>query len=119
VADASRFEGLVEQAGAALGRGSPEEALDLLDTALALWRGDPLESLDLVFPPVAEIAALQELHSSARETRLEAELALGRQRDALPELESLLEGDPLSERLHGLAALALYRPGARRRPSRC
>ena len=109
--DASRFESLVERAGAALGRGSPEEALDLLDTALALWRGEPLEGLDLAFPPAAEIAALQDLHSSARETRLEAELAVGRQRDALPELESLLVADPLSERLHGLAALALYRSG--------
>jgi len=97
-----------------LSRAAPlltEEALDLLDTALALWRGEPLDGLDLAFPPAAEIAALQDLHSSARETRLEAELAVGRQRDALPELESLLVADPLSERLHGLAALALYRSG--------
>ena len=109
--DASRFEGLVERAGAALGRGSSGEALDLLDSALELWRGEPLEDLDFAFPPAAEIAALQALRTSAMETRLEAVLALGRHGDALPELEPLLEADPLSERLHGLGALALYRSG--------
>jgi DNA-binding SARP family transcriptional activator len=107
--DALRFETLVERASGALARGEPRAARDLLDGALALWRGEPLAGLDLAVAPEAEIAALHELRISARETRLEAELALGRHRDALPDLDGMLAEDPLGERLHGLVALAYYR----------
>ena len=71
--DLDRFRGLVEEARA----GEPEEAGVLLEKALALWRGDPLA--DLAGEPVGASAAhLAELRLEAIESRIDADLALGR-----------------------------------------
>lgn len=45
------------------------------------------------------------------EDRLDADLALGRQHELIPELEGLIGRHPLRERLHGQLMLALYRSG--------
>ena len=66
-----------------------------------------------------EIARLEELRLAAVELRLEAELALGRHAEAVPELEALVRGQPLRENLRGLLMLALYRRAARRTRSPC
>ena len=57
----------------------------------------------------AEIGRLEELHLVAVEERIEADIALGRHADVVPELESLVVAHPLRERLRGLLMLALYR----------
>ena len=46
---------------------------------------------------------------SALEERVEADLALGRQRDLVGELTSLVEQNPLRERVRAQLMLALYR----------
>jgi DNA-binding beta-propeller fold protein YncE len=43
--------------------------------------------------------------------RIEADLALGRAAEVIPELEALVEANPLQERLRGQLMLALYRSG--------
>ena len=84
--DLLRFERLVEEAE----RASHDEASRLLREALALWHGPPLA--DLANEPFvqAEILRLEEVRLTALERRLEADLALGRFAQAIPDLEALV-----------------------------
>ena len=52
---------------------------------------------------------LEDLHLSAVEERVEADLALGRQRDLVGELTSLVRRNSLRERVRAQLMLALYR----------
>ena len=104
--DLHRFERLVATAG---GEDSAEAAL-LLREGLALWRGAPLAELGNPFAR-AERARLEEQRLAALEQRIEAELALGRHAELVPELEGLVREQPLRERLRGQLMLALYRGG--------
>ena len=76
--DAERFERLAEEGRRALAAGDAEAAADALRAALELWRGPALA--DLAGEPFAqaEIARLEEHRLTAVETRVEADLALGR-----------------------------------------
>ena len=109
--DSVRFEGLVEEAQAALRGGDPDRAAELVRRALRLWRGQALA--DVAGEPFAqaEIARLGELRAAAVETELEAELAAGRHREVIGRFEALLAEHPLRERLWWLLMLALYRSG--------
>jgi DNA-binding SARP family transcriptional activator/ABC-type branched-subunit amino acid transport system substrate-binding protein len=103
--DLQRFEALRAAASAA----EPAEAARLLRDALAEWTGEPLA--DLAHEPFAVAAtdALRSARLDALESRLEADLALGR--PVVPELTRLVAEHPLEERLRGLHMLALYRAG--------
>jgi DNA-binding SARP family transcriptional activator/tetratricopeptide (TPR) repeat protein len=105
--DSSRFRRMVAEAAGA----PPQSAVELLRRALALWRGPAL--VDFLYEPFAqaEIAELEELRLTAVEKRIEADLALGRHRDLIGELERLAAEHPLREGVHGLLMLALYRSG--------
>src|SRR5215211_1168086 len=105
--DLSRFERLVEEARGANRQGRAER----LREALALWRGPALD--DLAFEPFVELEAarLEELRLAVLEDRIEADLALGRHRELVGELEGLVREHPLRERLRGQLMLALYRSG--------
>jgi DNA-binding SARP family transcriptional activator len=109
--DTARFDALVEDGRAALGRGDAAAASDRLAAALDLWRGVPLEGLAAPGIPMAELSALEEARREARLLRVEAELTMGRHTEALPELERLRSEDPLDEASHVLSATALYRAG--------
>jgi DNA-binding SARP family transcriptional activator len=104
--DLDRFERLVATAGAE----EPAQAARLLREGLALWRGAPLAELGDSFAR-AERARLAEQRLAAVEQRIEAELALGRDAELIPELEGLVREQPLRERLRGQVMLALYRCG--------
>jgi DNA-binding SARP family transcriptional activator len=108
--DLDRFDDLVTRGRAALDA-DPEGAAELLRRALALWRGPPLA--DLAYEPfaIAEIGRLEERRWTAFEMRIDAELALGRHAEAVPELEAAVTAQPPRERLHGRLMLALYRSG--------
>jgi DNA-binding SARP family transcriptional activator len=95
--DLERFEALRSD-------GNLREALDL-------WRGAPLA--DFADEPFAqaERARLEELRLAAIVQRIEADLALGRHADLVPELERLVADEPLRERLRAQLMLALYRCG--------
>jgi predicted ATPase/DNA-binding SARP family transcriptional activator len=105
--DAGRLAHLVTEARAA----APAGSLARTEQALALVRGEPYaEFLYLDFAQ-AEVRRLLELELQARELRAEALLALGRHADALPDLERLVEANPLREPLARTLMLALYRSG--------
>ena len=105
--DLHRFERLVTEARGA----EPPFAAQSLREALALWRGPPL--VEFANEPWAqgELGRLAELHLSALQDRIDADLALGRDGELVGELERLVAEHPLSERLRGQFMLALYRSG--------
>ncbi len=109
--DSVRFERLVGEARAALERGDPAGAVDLVRRALGLWRGPALA--DVAGEPFAqaEIGRLHELRAAVTEFELEAELSAGRHREVIGRFEALLAEHPLRERLWWLLMLALYRSG--------
>ncbi len=79
--------------------------------ALALWRGPPLADVAQSRFARQEIGRLEERRLAVLEERIETELALGRRADLIAELEALVAGHPLRERLRALLMLALYRGG--------
>ncbi|HEX4747788.1 MAG TPA: BTAD domain-containing putative transcriptional regulator [Gaiellaceae bacterium] len=104
--DLHRFERLVARARAE----EPAQAARLLQEGLALWRGSPLAELGHSFAR-PERARLEEQRLAALEQRIEADLALGRHAELVPELEGLVREQPLRERPRGQLMLALYRSG--------
>src|SRR3954471_23805332 len=95
--DFARFERLVERGGAALSSGRAADAAEDLRRALDLWAGAPLA--DLAGEPVHEEAApqLEEHRLRAVELHHDAELALGRHDELVPELERLVAAEPYRE----------------------
>jgi WD40 repeat protein/DNA-binding SARP family transcriptional activator len=108
--DVDRFEELLAGGRAAL-ETDPNGAAEKLRQALGLWRGPALSDLAYEHFAQAEIARLDERRWTAFEARVEAELALGRHADLVPELEAAVAEEPLREQLHGQLMLALYRCG--------
>ena len=89
----------------------PAAAAAALREALGLWQGDPLADLAYEGFAQPEIRRLEEARRSAFEARVDADLALGRHAEIVPELEAALAAEPLRERLHAQLMLALYRSG--------
>jgi DNA-binding SARP family transcriptional activator len=89
----------------------PESATETLRQALGLWRGVPLEEFAYEDFAQTAIARLAELRLVALERRIDADLALGRHRDVIPELEALANEHPLREGPARQLMLALYRAG--------
>lgn len=105
--DLLRFERLAAEASGA----PPERAVELLRNALALWRGAALADLEHESFTQAEIRRLEELRLVALERRIDAELALGRYGDVIPELDALRRAHPFREQLTALLMRALYAAG--------
>jgi class 3 adenylate cyclase/tetratricopeptide (TPR) repeat protein len=108
--DLARFEQIAGEGRAALAAGDAERAAQLLRDALALWRGPALSGL----PSETlrrEAERLEELRLQALEDRLGADLARGRERDVVAELQPLVAEHPFRERLRAQLMLALYRSG--------
>jgi DNA-binding SARP family transcriptional activator len=103
--DAVRFERLLAEA-----RNAPsDERIDRLRAALAEWRESPLP--ELAYEPFIqdELRRLAELHVTAHEDLIEAQLERGVDIEVVPQLESLIARHPHRERLRSLLMLALYR----------
>ncbi len=105
--DLHRFEDLVAQAEEA----DPARAAAILGEALELWRGPALAGLEYESFTRTAIERLEEIRLLAIERRVEADLALARHAELVPELESLVAEHPFRERLRGHLMLALYRSG--------
>jgi len=108
--DAARFEQLIRRAKAELST-DPAKAAAALADALTLWRGSPLADLSEEPSLRGEIARLEELHLSATEHRIAAEIAMGGHSTVVSELEALTARYPLRERMWANLMLALYRLG--------
>ena len=95
----------------AAGDGRPEEAVTGFREALALWRGPALAEVAGSTFATAEAIRLDQGRVTTIEECMAAELACGRHREVLPELEGLVHEHALRERLWELLMLALYRSG--------
>jgi DNA-binding SARP family transcriptional activator/tetratricopeptide (TPR) repeat protein len=109
--DLDRFTGLCDRARLAAGHGDWKAAAGLLGKALALWRGNPLADVPSAVLQRSEVPRLAELRMRAVESRVEAELRLGRHAELVAELRRLAGTEPLREGLHGQLMVALYRCG--------
>jgi predicted ATPase/DNA-binding SARP family transcriptional activator len=107
--DLERFEQLVARGRVELERDDPDAASASLREALELWRGPAYEDVQYEAFAQPEILRLEELRLAALEDRIDAELALGRHRDLVAELEALVAEHTSRERLCGQLMLALYR----------
>jgi DNA-binding SARP family transcriptional activator len=109
--DADRFIEESREGQRLLEDGDAGPAAQRLRAALDLWRGPAFA--DLVYEPFLRLEAerLEELRLAALEERIDADLALGRERDLVGELRELVTGHPLRERLRGQLMVALYRSG--------
>ena len=109
--DANRFERLAAEGGEALAAGRSELAAERLRQAVALWRGPALADLHTEGFAVTAAARLEEERVTVLEQRLEADLALGRHRQLIHEVVTLVTEHPYRERLRAQLMLALYRSG--------
>jgi lactate 2-monooxygenase len=105
--DLHRFEQLAAEAELA---NSVTRATRLRE-ALELWRGPALADLTLEPFASSEAARLEEARFATLESRIDADLALGRHRELVGELTQLVATNPLRERLRGQLIVALYRAG--------
>ncbi|WP_169813661.1 AfsR/SARP family transcriptional regulator [Nocardia pseudobrasiliensis] len=108
--DAHRFTAGVEHA-LSLAPSVPSVVAAILEESLGLWRGDVL--LDLADGPLAAAAAdeLRRLRSTARETLLDAWIALGDDRRVIATAKRFIRDDPLNERMRIHLITALRRAG--------
>ncbi|AQZ64204.1 hypothetical protein BKM31_24510 [[Actinomadura] parvosata subsp. kistnae] len=102
--DVPRFRALVAEAGRA--RGTAAER-SLVEEAGRLWRGTPFEGVGSDWLRAAVTPALQELHLSAVERRVDLGLAEGRHGELVAELLGLAAGHPLRESLWGRLLVVL------------
>ena len=109
--DLFEFVRLCEEGRSELASGDAATATETLRAALGLWRGPALADLASVPFAQTEILRLEELRTAAYEDRIDADLALGRHDQLVPELEVLVAEHPLRERLRSQLMLALYRAG--------
>jgi DNA-binding SARP family transcriptional activator/streptogramin lyase len=109
--DLNRFELLARRGKRELAVDDAAAAAATLAEALSLWRGPPLAEFDSAPFTLAESLRLEELRVAALEDRIEADLALGRHRELVEELEMLAREYPYRERLDGQLMLSLYRSG--------
>jgi DNA-binding SARP family transcriptional activator/ABC-type transport system substrate-binding protein len=109
--DLQRFESLLARGRHNLAVGRSQEAADLLREALGLLRGPPLDDLAHTSFVQSEAGHLDELPLAALEERIEADLALGRHDEIIPELQGLVVKHPFRERFWAQLMLGLYRSG--------
>ncbi|MFJ4334347.1 BTAD domain-containing putative transcriptional regulator [Streptomyces sp. NPDC088935] len=109
--DLHLFHRRIQEGRTALESGSPAQAAAILHDALSLWQGQAMS--DLVESGInwPELEAAESARLDAMEDYFEAELRCGRHQSALGALESMVEAQPLRERLCGQLMLALYRCG--------
>ncbi|MEV6520840.1 BTAD domain-containing putative transcriptional regulator [Longispora sp. NPDC051575] len=106
--DHGDFERLAQTGRAALREGRHTEAAEKLRAALALWRGPALANVT-EFLLGAEQLRLEEARIAVLESRIDADLALGRHAPLVPELTGLVAEHPLREGLRAQLMTALYR----------
>ncbi len=110
VTDLVEFRRLERDGRRALAERRFEEAADLLREALGQWRGAALANVTEHMLD-AELAPLEEERMLALESRIEADLELGRHEQVMAELTALVAEFPVRERLRAQLMTALYRCG--------
>ena len=111
--DCRQFETAVRRGQALLEQGQARQAETQLSQALGMWNGAVLVNTDHGSLLQGDVAHLEEKRMLAVELRLRANMLLGRHREILAELKSLVAAHPFNEWLHGQLMIALYRSGRR------
>jgi DNA-binding SARP family transcriptional activator/Tfp pilus assembly protein PilF len=111
--DTDRFAVSLAQAREAARAARWADAAAGLAAGLSLWRGPPLADIPSPALALREGPRLAELRLQALESRIDADLHLGRHAEVISELRQLVAAHPLRERLHELLMTALYRAGQR------
>ncbi|MEV8053343.1 BTAD domain-containing putative transcriptional regulator [Streptomyces bacillaris] len=108
--DVARMEELVAGIGRADRAGDPLQALHLCCQAVELFRGEPLAGLP---GPLAELERLRlvERRVAIVRRKVEWQLRLGQDAEAIDELFALSAAHPLNEPLAAMLMRALYRDG--------
>ncbi len=109
--DITEFEQLVTAGTTAMHAGDHERAAENLRQSLALWRGNVVHPGQWGTQLRAQVARLEERRFYAHTTRIDADLCLGRHREIISELASLVVEHPLHESAHAMLMVALYRAG--------
>jgi SARP family transcriptional regulator, regulator of embCAB operon len=109
--DITEFDQLVNDGAAAMHAGEYERAAADLRASLALWRGDVVHHGQWGTLLRTQVARLEERRFYAHTTRIDADLCLGRHREMVSELASLVVEHPLHESAHTMLMIALYRAG--------
>jgi DNA-binding SARP family transcriptional activator/WD40 repeat protein len=93
----------------ALAAGDAATARAYFASALELWRGEPFADWRDAPWAAGERRRLGGVQTALLEGRIDADLALGRHRELVPELETLVAAEGLNEGWWGRLMLALYR----------
>jgi YVTN family beta-propeller protein len=109
--DALRFEELLHSARQLLNDADPDGALRVVEEALSLWSGPAYCEFSDTEWARPEVFRLDELHVVAHEVHAAAMIESGRHAEAIAEVRSLVEREPLREEPRRLLMLALYRAG--------
>jgi WD40 repeat protein/DNA-binding SARP family transcriptional activator len=88
-----------------------DEAAAALRQALAMWRGHPYADVEAHGVLDGEMTRLGELRLAAIEARIDADVAAGRHREVVAELDALTVEYPFREHLRAMQMVALYRSG--------
>jgi len=111
--DVGEFEELARAGRAAAKASDWPAAAARCGQALSLWRGEPLAGVCCEALAQREVPRLAELRLQTLESRIGADLHLGRHGEVIAELRRLVAVHPLRERLVQLLMIALYRDGQR------
>lgn len=107
--DVKVFADLVKAGKECVREGRPAEAVTRLQTALGLWRGPAFD--ELRGGPILEgfDTWLAELRIGCVQTLIDVQCELGRHREVIGQLYSLVAEHPLREAFHRQLMVALYR----------
>jgi DNA-binding SARP family transcriptional activator len=111
--DAERFAHLVAEGRELLQQHRPDQAAQRLQAALSLWTGPPLFGVPRGSRLEAWCVQLEEQRLRALELRIEADIRLGRHREVVADLRSLVVINPLNEWFHERLIWVLGRSGRR------
>lgn len=109
--DAQTYERLADEGNRAWECGDYRSASRLLREALDLWSGEVLVDVQQGMPLSVEVTRLEQSRIGVLETRIDAELRLGRHHVLLGELAMLVARNPMNENLCAKFMTALYRSG--------
>jgi DNA-binding SARP family transcriptional activator len=109
--DVHRFDQHARAGRQALDSGDAEQAIERFEAGLEGWHGDPLADCPVTGWAAAEIIRLCETRALVEEHLITALCRLGRDAEAIAELEHLVTRYPFRERLWELLMIAQYRAG--------
>ncbi|MEU8819321.1 AfsR/SARP family transcriptional regulator [Actinoplanes sp. NPDC048796] len=111
--DLTEFTQLVARGQADAEQGRHAGAVEHLRQALRLWRGPALDDVSKGRQLETDVARLEEERIRATELLVAAEMQLGRHREIVPQLQTLVSSYPLNEWFHEQLIIALHRSSRR------